>query len=293
MQYSHSRLSTYENCPRQFAYRYVDKIEVDTEGVEAFVGKRVHEILERLYHHIGRYGRPPSLRQVLDRYHADWRDRWHEGVLIVRTELGPDEYKERGERCLENYYRAFYPFTDGQNVGIEARLHVRLGEDGNYSLVGVVDRIVRTAHGRYEIHDYKTGTRLPPQSQLDRERQLALYQIGLEQTYDDVESVELVWHYLVHNKTLRSRRTSEQLSELGAKTMALIDRIEATEDYPPRTSPLCNWCDYKRICPAQGGDATRPSSRPLPAPPIAARAAPPAPMHPEQLSLLDWPSSAA
>src|SRR5215472_4453488 len=50
--YSHSRLATFEDCPRKFRYRYVDDIKVDGEGVEAFMGKRVHEILERLYHHV-------------------------------------------------------------------------------------------------------------------------------------------------------------------------------------------------------------------------------------------------
>ncbi len=47
--YSHSRLSTFEDCPKRFEYRYVLKIPTETEGIEAFVGKRVHEILERLY----------------------------------------------------------------------------------------------------------------------------------------------------------------------------------------------------------------------------------------------------
>ena len=65
--YSPSRLSTFDNCPKQFEFRYIQKIQRDTESIEAFVGKRVHEILERLYHHVARHSRPPSLRQVLDR----------------------------------------------------------------------------------------------------------------------------------------------------------------------------------------------------------------------------------
>ena len=52
--YSHSRLSSFEDCPRKFHYRYVLKIPQETEGIEAFVGKRVHEVLERLYEFVGR-----------------------------------------------------------------------------------------------------------------------------------------------------------------------------------------------------------------------------------------------
>ncbi len=254
-QYSHSRLSTFENCPRKFAFRYVEKVEVDSEGVEAFMGKRVHEVLERLHHHVSRYGRPPSLAQVLERMRADWAARWHDQVRIVRTENAPEYYLERGLRCLENYYRSWYPFTDGETVGIEERLQLQLDDAGRYRMVGIVDRIVRTGEGRYEIHDYKTAARLPRQRDVDQERQLALYQIGLEQTYQDVAEVELVWHYLIHNRTLRSRRTTDDLKLLRDTTIERIDEIEAAHDYPARTGPLCRWCEYSALCPAAGGAA--------------------------------------
>jgi putative RecB family exonuclease len=261
-QYSHSRLSSFENCPRQFAYRYLEKLPVETEGVEAFVGKRVHEILERLNHHVARYGRPPSLRRVLERFRSDWAAAWHERIEIVRSDTTPASWEERGARCLENYYRAHYPFSDGASAGIEERLQFKLDPAGRYRLVGIVDRIVARDGGRYEIHDYKTGSRLPTQAQVDRERQLALYQIGLEQTYGDVEEVELVWHYLVHGRSLRSRRTPAQLDTLRQETMALIDAIESERSFAPRPGPLCRWCDFKGICPeASQGDGSRPGSR--------------------------------
>ncbi|MCP4004697.1 MAG: PD-(D/E)XK nuclease family protein [bacterium] len=246
--YSHSRLSSFENCPRQFKYRYVDKIKVDTEGVEAFMGKRAHEILERLYHHIARNNRPPSLAQVLDRFRKDWALAWHDQIQIVRSENPPEFYLKRGERCLENYYRSNYPFEEGETVSIEERLLLSLDETGRYQAQGIVDRIVRRAPGHYEIHDYKSGGYLPKQARFDADRQLAMYQIGLEQTYDDVQEVELVWHYLFFNKTIRSSRTPEQLVSLKQDTVALIDSIEAESEFKTQPSQLCRWCDYNQIC---------------------------------------------
>jgi putative RecB family exonuclease len=248
-EYSHSRLSSFENCPRQFKYRYVDQIKVEKEGVEAFMGKRVHEILERLYHHIARNARPPSLAQVLERYRKDWSASWHEKIAIVRKENPQEYYLERGARCIENYYRGHYPFTSGETIALEERLRLRLDDDGRYKMLGIVDRIVRRSEGSFEIHDYKTSASLPPQRNLDRDRQLALYQIGLEQTYPDVKEVELVWHYLIFNKTLRSRRSAEALADLRQATMRLIDKIEAEAEYGARPGPLCRWCDYASICP--------------------------------------------
>ena len=49
--YSHSKLATYENCPQQYKLKYIDRIELPEagEGIEAFLGSRVHETLEKLH----------------------------------------------------------------------------------------------------------------------------------------------------------------------------------------------------------------------------------------------------
>lgn len=269
--YSHSRLSSYENCPRQFEYRYVKKVESEREGIEAFLGKRVHEILERLYHHLKRHGRPPSLRQVLERFDKDWALRWHEQVEIVRRENAVDHYQRHGKHCLENYYRSRYPFDQEETVAVEHNVSLKLDPEGQYRMRGVVDRIARTAPGAYEVHDYKTGAYLPRADHFQTDRQLALYQIGLEQGYGDVERVELVWHYLHHNRTIRSRRSPEQLETLQAETISRIDEIEAASEYPAKPSKLCWWCDFRDLCP----DANLPKSAEASGPEPAGAAAGP------------------
>lgn len=247
--YSPSRLNTFENCPRHFEYRYVQKIKRTTESIEAYVGKRVHEILERLYHHVARHHRPPSLRQILDRYESDWRLRWHDGIEIIREGTPESDYLNRGVRCLESYYRRHYPFEDGETVAIEHRVRLQLDDDGRYRAQGILDRLVRREPGHYEIHDYKTGAWLPPQSRLDSDRQLAMYQIGVQQSYPDAEEVDLVWHYLSFDRTLRSHRSESELQSLRQSTIELIDSIEATRVFATKPSNLCRWCEYRDICP--------------------------------------------
>ncbi len=292
-QYSHSRLSTFENCPRQFEYRYVQKLPRDSESIEAFVGKRVHEILERLYHHVARHGRPPSLGQVLDRYAADWSLHWHEKVQIVKEDRDVASYRQVGQRCLETYYRAYYPFEEGETVGIEQRISIKLDEQGTYRARGIIDRLVRTGPGHYEIHDYKTGGYLPPQKRLEKDRQLSLYQIGIHQMIPDAQEVDLVWHYLAFGKTLRIHRTPQDLETLRTGTIELIDRIEATTEFEPSPGPLCRWCEYNDICPVARIDRP-PVEEPVPLAAyreVRSRAPRPdvpasAPSGPQQLTLL-------
>jgi putative RecB family exonuclease len=86
---------------------------------------------------------------------------------------------------------------------------------------------------------------------------LALYQLGLIEEFGTDQPMRLVWHYLARGQTRTSTRTPAQLDELRDQTMSLIDQIEATSEFPPRKGNLCNWCEYKGICPAFGGEPPR------------------------------------
>jgi putative RecB family exonuclease len=290
--YSHSRLSSFENCPRQFFYRYVERRPVETESVEAFVGKRVHEVLERLNHFVSR-GLVPSLAKVIARFRALWDEQFHaDRIRIVRAELSPEAYRDTGERCLANHYRRHYPFDADESLGIEHRVAFALDGDGRYRVQGVIDRVARARDGAVEIHDYKTGRFVPTQQSLDQDRQLALYQIGVQEAFG-AESVRLVWHYLARDQVRVSTRSAEQLDALRESTARLIDRIEAEADFVPKPSSLCAWCEFRDLCPAARASAPEPAAarpqampRKRSAPPPAPAPAPAAPRAATQLMLL-------
>jgi putative RecB family exonuclease len=250
--YSHSRLSTFEKCRKQFELRYLLQVPQETEGIEAFVGKRVHEVLERLYDFVARR-QVPSLRKVVERYHALFDDAYDpDRVVVVKEGLDVDHYRRLGVRCLENHYRDRYPFDQEETLGLEERLVFGLDASGRYKVQGIVDRIVRARDGAIEIQDYKTGEYVPSQKKLDEDRQLALYQIGVAERYGADQPIRLVWHYLSRGKRCESTRTPEQLEALKRETVDLIDRIERAEEFPTTRTNLCAWCSYKPICPAFG-----------------------------------------
>ena len=47
--FSYSQLSTFKSCPQQYKIIYLDGVRKINESIEAFMGKRVHEVLEWLY----------------------------------------------------------------------------------------------------------------------------------------------------------------------------------------------------------------------------------------------------
>ncbi len=252
--YSHSRLQTYENCPLQFKYRYVEKIEIKVvETIEIFLGSRVHEALEKLYRDL-RMTKKTSLDELVSHYNQIWEKNWLDSILVVRKEYNPEHYRKLGEKCLRDYYHRYQPFDQGKTLGTEQIILIHLDDEGKYKIRGFIDRVVFAGDGHYEIHDYKTSGHLPDQSILDSDRQLALYQIGVENKWRDVKYVDLVWHYLVYDKEMRSQRTKDELKELKAKTIGLINHIEKMkkdDKFPPRESNLCDWCQFYSICPTK------------------------------------------
>jgi RecB family exonuclease len=248
--FSHSRLSTFERCARRFQYRYVLNIPAEGESVEAFMGKRVHEVLERLYRATAR-GFVPTLAQVRMRFRQLWTDAFDARVRFARPELEAPYYVLQGERCLENYYRAHYPFDGDETLGVEHKVDFELGPDAQpVRFQGIIDRVVRTRDGATEIHDFKTGARLPSQAEADADRQLALYQIGLARTQRVEGPVRLVWHHLRQGVVRVSEREPSALAQLESETLALVQRIQVERRYEPSVGKLCAWCEYRDGCPA-------------------------------------------
>lgn len=256
--FSPSSLSCFENCPKQYHFRYVEPIDVEHEGIEAFVGKRVHEVLERLYDFVGK-GMLPSLARVIWRYHQNFEAQFDAArVRIVREGTEPEWYRAAGARGLENYYRRHYPFDADKTLGLEHKVRFALDAEGRYALRGIIDRLVEARDGVLEIHDFKTGRRVPSQDELDRDRQLGLYELAVRERHPDAEEVRLVWHYVVPDQIRTSTRTAAQRDALRDATARTIDQIRSETEWAPRPSGLCDWCEFRAHCPAFGG--TRPAA---------------------------------
>ena len=245
--YSNSKISTFEQCGQKYKFQYIDKVETDVENtIEAFMGDLVHRTLEKQYKDL-QFTKLNSKEELVEYYLGLWKEEYNSAILIVK-DYGPEQYREKGKVMIEEYYDKYKPFDEGKTIGLETTDFYDL--DDNYKIHVRIDRLVDMGEGVYEIHDYKTNSSLKTQKEADEDRQLAIYSLGVKDKYPDAKKVVLVWHYLAFNKELRSERTDEQLDELKLEILDSIKKIESEKEFATRKSGLCDYCAYKKMCPA-------------------------------------------
>ena len=234
MRLSYSSMNTYETCPAKFKFQYEDRVPQGRSAALSF-GDSLHRALH-LFHN-----RPvpvaPSVGELLEMLEACWVS---EGFVDASEER---TYVDHGRQVLTQYHR--------ENAGeyrIPAALEFRFTIDvEGVSLSGVIDRMDRIPGGGYEIVDYKTNRRLPPQARIDQDLQLSIYHMAAREIWG-IEPERLTLYYLLPGQRMTTVRTHKDVDELRRRIGVVAERIEAGM-FEPRQNPLCDWCEYQPLCP--------------------------------------------
>ncbi len=119
---------------------------------------------------------------------------------------------------------------------------------------GVIDRWTREPDESVLITDYKTGKAPSKRFQGDKIFQLMVYAALAAQTLHNarVEHTELI--FLKNpGQRLAIDVTDEHMGtmrETVTNVVAEMRTAAATGQFETRVGPLCDWCNYKPICPA-------------------------------------------
>lgn len=247
--FSPSKLDVYKNCPRRYQYRYVDRVARARKTPETALGTAVHAAFEELYGRVSG-GQIPVLEETASFFDKAFDEEWDGSVQIRDGRFTKEDWRRVGREGVESYHRAHSPFTEDRTVAVEKRVGFPLEVEGReYRLEGFVDRLALAPDGAFEIHDYKTSKSLPSQGDVDGDWQLALYELAVRREWPDVREVRLKWHYVRHGKTLTSVRGEADRQRLRAEASALIARIKADRSFEPVPGALCDWCEYRDLCP--------------------------------------------
>ena len=243
--YSHSKISTFDQCKYKYKLQYIDKVEVDIPNtIEAFMGGIVHKALEKL-HQEHKNGVTKLI--LFDFYRKCWEEEYDPKIIVPRKMLTAEDYKKMGMIFIRDYYDS-HPFSeDLQIIALETQDTITLPDGSQWHVR--IDKLACDKQGNYYVCDYKTSKTMKVQEEADKDRQLAMYSIWVRDKFKEAKSVKLVWHMLAFKDEVISERTDEQLKALQEEIVGKIKEIENAKEFPANVSPLCNWCIYKDICP--------------------------------------------
>ncbi len=254
-----SRLNTWLDCPRRYRMTYLDRPQPAKGPPWAHnsLGAAVHNALA------GYWRLPPAERTPRAA-----------GALLVRGWLTDGfrdaeqsrSWRERARTMVEDYASGLDPALEP--AGVERTVSTRT------EVIAVSGRIDRLDHrgGGLAVVDYKTGRRTPGPEDARGSLALALYAVAASRMLRlPCRTVEL--HHLPTGTVAHWEHTEESLArQLRRAEQIAVECADADEAYrggppaprreggtvehapydavfPPRTGPLCGWCDFSRHCP--------------------------------------------
>lgn len=167
---SHSQLSQWLRCPRQWEYRYVKGVWVPTNG-NLLLGSCYHDILEMNFRQKIESGRDYALSDWVDMFHDHWPYLVKENVPIDWGTYSPDSYRDLGVKMVAEYCRTIAPLI--QPVEVEATYNTEIAG------VGFTCRIDLIQDNGVVI-DHKTSARRYTQDDVNKDIQASASAFVLE-----------------------------------------------------------------------------------------------------------------
>ena len=264
---SFSKLSTFEQCPRKFLFKYEQKKRSDTTSLALEIGTISHYGMEL----IGQAlidGRKPDYEHI-KKVVMDGYDEKHENVTVHIpgvTELKEKyffEWVEPDNKSGMNYDEKLKIYFDNLHkleqdnvwrpVAVEPEFDFPY--EGLFRLYGFIDRIDVNSAGDYRVVDYKSSKKLFDDKDIKTPMQMYFYTLAVEQMYGKVP-IEHLYDFIFLGQTQNSCSKGYQVRG-QKKLMKLWEALKECREsgiWKPMPSPLCHWCDYCKTNPNASDD---------------------------------------
>jgi DNA helicase II / ATP-dependent DNA helicase PcrA len=215
-----SSLVDYGRCPKRFYWSAVRPLP-RFSGPAARIGTEIHAWIER---------QAAGQATLLD--------------LDEAPDVAPEELVGEPGR-IERLQQAFLDSRFGSLVPLHVERPFLLAIEG-FVVRGRIDAIFDAGEGRWEVVDYKTGSK-PPDDPLTQ-AQLDLYALACIDVWGRrPEDLTLTYAYLA---------SGEEVSHAVGNPADLRERVStwlrgiASSAFEPTPSPHCRWCDFRPFCDA-------------------------------------------
>ncbi|HMD46204.1 MAG TPA: PD-(D/E)XK nuclease family protein [Acidimicrobiales bacterium] len=247
---SPSKVTSFTDCPLAFRFSVLER-RPEPPSAAAVKGTLVHRTLEGLF-----WSHPPGARTpeaARHEFDLAWAALGDDPEWAALG-LSPEEetaFRADAETLTTNYFAIEDPNTVNP-VGVELGLEADLGD---VRLRGIIDRLDLTESGDLVVIDYKTGR--APSERYERAKMSGVHIYALLcEVVLGRPPVEVRLLHLREPISIVAVPTEQTLRGQRRRTEAVWDAIERAcdkEDFRPRPGPLCRFCNFQALCPANGG----------------------------------------
>lgn len=233
---SASSIKTYEQCPKKYFFNYIERAP-RKQWAHFDLGNLCHKALEFFHIDYCENGtKKRSLKKMMGSAFARARKEYP----------NLSEYNlAEAKNMLQDYLNAIKTNGMPNVLGTEVNFDFEIAP--NVIIRGFLDR-VDLEDNIYHIIDYKTTKN----AQYLDEFQLLIYGIWLLKKYPDIKNFKGSYVLLKHGSSLKSYSfTADDVKETKMKVLSYANTILNEDTWSTIPHRLCNWCDFKDICPAQ------------------------------------------
>lgn len=249
---STSQVRKYLKCPRQYEFRYVNKL-TESIGSGLIMGRAFHKGLQDATFKKGIDGEILATDDVLDIYATAFQDEIENSDVDWNGD-DPGETKDNGAKMLHKYYEEIginsIPRLDENGIPYAERKHTFEIVPG-LKVMTVMDIIEDNGI----IRDYKTSAKSPSAKVIDETIQLPTYALAYRDMFGEKETA-VGLDYAVN---LKKEKKVMRLETEGPIDDSRIERVKQTFVgvaqsisagifYPNEESNACGYCSFKQIC---------------------------------------------
>jgi putative RecB family exonuclease len=248
---SPSGAGTFEQCPRRWRHRYVDRLP-DPPGEAALAGSFAHRVLELLMQREPA-DRTPEAAKLIARREWPETESAADYAALEYDEEKSRKFRWKAWQAIEGLWKLENP----ADVDVEATERDIEADLAGVPFRGIVDRLEREGDGLV-VTDYKSGRAPSPRFRRGRLDQVLLYAAAVEADMGEMP-VRARLLYLGQRPVGIdvTRKELDVVTEKLAATWTDINTACAADEFAPRTGPLCGWCPYIDRCPEGAAEADK------------------------------------
>jgi RecB family exonuclease len=227
--FSYSRIDTYNYCPAKYFYSYIDK---QPRGFmpHAALGNIIHTVLENTLENDKELNLDLLKKEYVDNI-----------PLYDPNSLIDEKLINAGNVMIDDFFD-LHQDTDFNIFAKELEFNFVIG---TYHIRGYIDR-VDVLDDVVTIIDYKTGSKEVTNKDIENNIQLGIYALAVSRMFPD-KKIKAFLYYLRSGRYKGLEFSEEKIEEIKQTIINSIYKIINDTNYKPTPNARqCTWCDHAK-----------------------------------------------